>query len=89
MNAFVLSLTSLLFSMTEFLTLYFIFAFPLVGSLLTGTPEMPFSPGWFVLTPLPTVVLPLSEATGAEPGFFASPSVWPGALSAPEPCSVQ
>ena len=30
--------------------------------------------------------MPESDATGASPG--ALPSVWPGALGAPSPCSV-
>ena len=35
---------------------------------------------------MPTAEFPESDATGASPGFF--PSVWPGALGAPSPCSV-
>ena len=36
---------------------------------------------------MPTLVLPESEATGASPGRL--PSVWPGALGAPSPCSAK
>ena len=36
---------------------------------------------------MPTFDIPESEATGASPG--ALPSVWPGALAAPSPCSME
>lgn len=53
-------------------------------SSLTGSPEMPFSPGILVLPPsTPTSVKPESEATGASPG--ACPSLCAGALGAPRP----
>lgn len=57
-----------------------------VGSLDTGTPLMPFSPGWLLPLSMPTLLTPESEATGASPG--ALPSLWAGALSAPRPCAI-
>lgn len=60
----------------------------LSGFSPTFCPTLPFSPGTFVaLLSMPTVLLYESEATFASPG---TPwSVWPGALSAPAPCSVR
>jgi len=70
-------------------TSYFEVADPVLGSLSTGTPLIPFSPGWLVPDRTPTPVAPESEATGALPGLEAtvSPEVWPGALGAPVPSS--
>jgi hypothetical protein len=48
---------------------YFMFAFPLSGSLSTGTPSMSFS-----LLSTPTFVLPESEATSTSPGRLGSVS---------------
>ena len=65
--------------------IYFMLAPPLSGWLETGTPLMPFSPGWLLPLSMPTVVEPESDATGASPGALLS--VLPGALSAPVPCA--
>lgn len=64
---------------------YFMLAL-VVDSFETGTPPMPFSPGWLVPLSMPTRVTPESEATGASPGALSS--VWPGALSAPVPWAI-
>ena len=60
--------------------------FKFSGTLPTGFPSIPSSPGWFVPLAIPWSVLPESDATGASPGLW--PSVWPGAFGAPSPCSM-
>jgi hypothetical protein len=64
---------------------YFMLALVVV-SVETGTPLIPFSPGWLLPLSIPTLVTPESEATGASPG--ALDSVWPGALATPSPWTV-
>lgn len=44
-----------------------------VDSVETGTPLMPFSPGWLLPLSMPKLVEPESEATGASPGALLSP----------------
>jgi len=51
---------------------YFMLALVVV-SVETGTPPIPFSPGWLLPLSMPTLVTPESEATGASPGAFFSP----------------
>ena len=51
---------------------YFILAL-VVDSFETGTPLIPFSPGWLLPLSMPTLVEPESEATGASPGALLSP----------------
>jgi hypothetical protein len=73
------------FLVVELEAVYFMLALVVV-SVETGTPLMPFSPGWLLPLSMPTLVTPESEATGASPG--ALDSVWPGALATPSPWTV-